>query len=359
MTTRRLAAILAAEVVGFSSFMGQNEEGTLTQAVWVQAAGQEHSLRSWCQSGTLGRMPRRIADLHLSAPEAACLEAVRSGADTKTRVALGARLDLKQTDVTLRGLATAGFIKKRDRKWCLAPCGEAAAVSVVPDTGGRRGRHRDSKVRPGTSSDRLLALLVRPRRGAELAAELGVSLQRVHQLVVRLAALGLVRIGDPDRPLHIVARSADRSVLLGVLEETVLSAFPETAGTTLAKIAKASRRTSGEAASAIDLLIEHGLAEAAGPTRHGELYRLTLAGRGHWQRRPARTADLPPLPVKSDRVRLVLAHLAEHGPTRTHTIGEALDIPRASIVSKDIHTDSQLSGTTLRKAAHTVCLHIR
>ena len=28
-------------------------------------------------------------------------------------------------------------------------------------------------------------------------------------------------------------------------------------------------------------------------------------------------------------------------------------------VSKDIHTDSQLSGTTLRKAAHTVCLHIR
>jgi Mn-dependent DtxR family transcriptional regulator len=283
-------------------------------------------------AGTLGRMPRRIADLvHLSAPEAACLEAVRSGADTKTRVALGARLDLKQTDVTLRGLATAGLIKKRDRKWCLAPRGEAAAVSVVPDTGGRRGRNRDSKVRPGTSSDRLLALLVRPRRGAELAAELGVSLQRVHQLVVRLAALGLVRIGDPDRPLHIVARSADRSVLLGVLEETVLSAFPEIAGTTLAKIAKASRRTSREAASAIDLLIEHGLAEAAGPTRHGELYRLTLAGRGHWQRRPTRTADLPPLPVKSDRVRLVLAHLAEHGPTRTHTIGEALDIPRASI----------------------------
>jgi DNA-binding IclR family transcriptional regulator len=116
-----------------------------------------------------------------------------------------------------------------------------------------------------------------------------------------------------------------------VLEEAVLSAFPETAGTTLAKIAKASRRTSGVASSAIDLLIEHGLAEAAGPTRHRELYRLTLAGRGHWQRRPARTADLPPLPVKSDRVRLVLTHLAEHGPTRTHTIGQALDIPRASI----------------------------
>jgi len=42
-------------------------------------------------------------------------------------------------------------------------------------------------------------------------------------------------------------------------------------------------------------------------------------------------ADLPPLPVKSDRVRLVLAHLAEHGPTRTHHIGMALGIPRAFI----------------------------
>src|SRR3712207_3025834 len=31
MTTRRLAAILAADVVGFSTFMGQDEEGTLAR----------------------------------------------------------------------------------------------------------------------------------------------------------------------------------------------------------------------------------------------------------------------------------------------------------------------------------------
>ena len=31
MTTRRLAAILAADVVGFSSLMGQDEEGTLAR----------------------------------------------------------------------------------------------------------------------------------------------------------------------------------------------------------------------------------------------------------------------------------------------------------------------------------------
>ena len=31
MTTRRLAAILAADVVGFSTLMGQDEEGTLAR----------------------------------------------------------------------------------------------------------------------------------------------------------------------------------------------------------------------------------------------------------------------------------------------------------------------------------------
>ena len=31
MTTRRLAAILAADVVGFSKLMGQDEEGTLAR----------------------------------------------------------------------------------------------------------------------------------------------------------------------------------------------------------------------------------------------------------------------------------------------------------------------------------------
>jgi DNA-binding IclR family transcriptional regulator len=286
-------------------------------------------LRLGRRSGKLESMPRRIpVFVYLSEAEAACLEAIRSGADTKTRIALRARLDLQRTDVALRGLASAGLLQERDRRWRLARRGATAAVQVAPDAGG----NRDRNVRPGTSSERLLALLARPRRGAELAAELGVSLQRVHQIVVRLAALGLVRIGDLDRPLHIVARSADRSVLLGTLEETVLSAFPDTAATTLGKIAKASRRTSGETASAIGSLIEHGLAEADGHTRHGELYRLTLAGRGHWQRQPlAHKADLPPLPVKSDRVRQVLVHLAEHGPTRTHHLGIALSIPRASI----------------------------
>jgi adenylate cyclase len=38
MITRRLAAILAADVVGFSSLMGQEEEGTLARIKVQKAA---------------------------------------------------------------------------------------------------------------------------------------------------------------------------------------------------------------------------------------------------------------------------------------------------------------------------------
>ena len=38
MTTRRLAAILAADVVGFSSLMGQDDEGTLAK---IRAMGYD------------------------------------------------------------------------------------------------------------------------------------------------------------------------------------------------------------------------------------------------------------------------------------------------------------------------------
>jgi adenylate cyclase len=40
MTTRRLAAILAADVVGFSSIMERDEEGTLTRIIHERPGGR-------------------------------------------------------------------------------------------------------------------------------------------------------------------------------------------------------------------------------------------------------------------------------------------------------------------------------
>lgn len=270
--------------------------------------------------------------VHLNESEAACLEAIRSGADTKTGVALRAQLDLDQTEAALGRLTSAGLIEKRRRRLSLAPHGPDIALVVTLDGKRQRGRRRRTSRRPGPSGQRLLDRLGRPRRGTDLAEELGLSPQRIHQLAVRLSALGLVRIGDPARPLHILARTDDPSLLLRAPEEAVLSVFPETAGTTISKIAGATHKPPTETASVIESLVEKGLVEVQGRSRDASLYRLTPAGCEHEQRNSAaRIADLPALPVRSDRVRQVLEHLAQHGPARTRSIAQELEIPRISM----------------------------
>ena len=61
----------------------------------------------------------------------------------------------------------------------------------------------------GAASDRLIALLDHPRRGTELAKELGISSQRVNQLVIGLVASG-VRCSTTTSS---VAETAFRSTL--------------------------------------------------------------------------------------------------------------------------------------------------
>ena len=50
MTTRRLAAILAADVVGFSSMMEKDEEGTLTRVKALQREVIQGRQRRWQKS---------------------------------------------------------------------------------------------------------------------------------------------------------------------------------------------------------------------------------------------------------------------------------------------------------------------
>ena len=78
---------------------------------------------------------------------------------------------------------------------------------------------------PGPSSQRLLDLLDRPMTGGVIAEKLGVTRQRVRQLIVRLHALGRIAFGDPDDPFWIVMRAEDKSLILSYDEERVLSAL--------------------------------------------------------------------------------------------------------------------------------------
>ena len=274
-------------------------------------------------------MPRPIL---LTAPEAACLGALRSCTERKVQIALRAGLNLRQTSRALGTLASLGLASTNARHaWHPTPRGKTAKISIAPAVR-TRGRKPMTRSVAGTSATRLLALLDRPRRGSELTTLLGVTRQRVHQLVVALSALGLIRFADPTYPTFAIALKNDPSILLQPGQERVLSAFPENEATTLSKVTLVVQMTAGKVATIAESLREAGLIEKTGTATYGDLYRLTAAGSGHWQRSTtARRADIPPLPFRSDRVRTVLSYLQSHGPKRTRNIGLALGISQTSI----------------------------
>jgi DNA-binding MarR family transcriptional regulator len=249
----------------------------------------------------------------------------------KFLVALRARLNLLQTTRALGTLASLDLATiNGNHTWRLTPRGKGADIMVTPAVR-TRGRPANSFV-PGTSATRLLALLDRPRRGAELTTLLGVTRQRVHQVVVALAARGLVRLGDPNFPTFVIALKEDSSILLRQEQERVLSAFPETAATTLSKITLVTQMHRGEVDVIAESLRKAGLIEKVGTATYGDLYQLTTAGSTHWQRSAtARHAEPPPPPFRSDRVRDVLSYLEMQGPTRTRDVGHRLGIPQPSI----------------------------
>ena len=269
--------------------------------------------------------------IRLTASQAACLEAIRQGLKSKTGVALHVKKDLKTVAAALAAVARAGLVEMPSHGvWRATPRGRDCTLDVVPDPK-PRGPAR-GKIVPGSAAERLLALLDRPRRGRELVERLGVTPQRVHQLVIRFHAEGRVRIGDSKYVTYIVARSGDPSILLSRDEGRALSALPGEGSTTASRVRAASKFSSARSRAALSALQDKGLLERAGTHRTQVLYRLTPAGRGHFQRRRlSRVAAPAPLPVKSQRVQAVLTFMAEHGEVRTRDVGLALGIARQSM----------------------------
>jgi DNA-binding MarR family transcriptional regulator len=181
----------------------------------------------------------------------------------------------------------------------------------------------------------MLALLARPRHGAELPALLGVTRQRVHQLIGELSALDLVRCAGPDLPSFVLAHKNDPSTLLRPDQERVLSALPDgRATTTLSRIAVVTNASLAWAAAVLEALSKAGLVETAKTTTSGDSYRLTADGAAHWQRSPTRRRagiSGPPLPFRSDRIRDVLSLLGSQGPTRTRDISRVLGLSQTSM----------------------------
>ena len=268
----------------------------------------------------------------MTASEAACLEALRAGAARKVLIALRAGLNVPQTNAAIGSLASSGLVAPNGhRTWHLTPQGEAAEIVIGPAVR-KRGRRPGAASIPGPSAARMLALLDHPRHGADLPALLGVTRQRVHQLVIALSALGRVRFADPGCPTFVIARKDDQSSLLSQDQERVLSAFPESKATTLPKVAVATGLPKDRLAGSMAALCAAGLVETAGTAPRAPLYRLTRLGLAHWQRSAtARQAETPPPPFRSDRVRDVLALLDSQGPTRTRDLGLRLAVEKQSM----------------------------
>jgi DNA-binding IclR family transcriptional regulator len=263
----------------------------------------------------------------LTKSELACFKALDHDATRKTRIAIATKLDLPKTSAALEKLERLGFIR-RDETRCWHPTkrGRTCAVRAVPD---RKHRRRGT---PGSGGERLLQALERPMRCDELAARLGVTKQRVYQLAVKLYADGYIRLSDEKKPLHVIARRNDPTVLLSWEQEHVLSVMSREFATTLTKIRVAANLSEELAEAATRRLVVAGLIEETAGPRGERLYQITAPGLSHPQyARSPRCAAPPRLPVESERVLTVLSHISAAGQLRIRDISGMLGIPLTSI----------------------------
>jgi Mn-dependent DtxR family transcriptional regulator len=271
-------------------------------------------------------MPIKPHNLALTNSQAACLIALRHGNATKPSLAIAAKLDLTKTATALELLARLGLAKQNQTKrWHATARGKICRYNAVPD------RLRCCRDVPGIGGLRLLALLDRPMRGGEIAEKLGITRQRVRQLIVKLHAQGYVRLGDRENIFWMVMRAGDKTCLLSRDEERVLSAIPRDYVTDITKIRLATGMQANKVMSIIEKLNISRLVETSNGLRGDQVYRITTAGLNHPQRaRSARLAQELRLPVESDRINKVLSTISDSSALRIKDLSEMLQIPHQS-----------------------------
>ena len=271
----------------------------------------------------------------LTAPEAGCLEALRSGATIKSRVAVKAGLDLRRANRALGHLEEKGLALPisaypgRPTRWQPTERGSRVKFSIMEK--GPRSRQMKQES-PAWAARRLLEHLDHPKRSTALTVELGVTRQRVNQLIFRFLATGLLRSADLKYPTRLVARADDPTYLLHYDAEKILSAFPDSAATTIKHLGKRVSLSSDVICEIVDELIAHGLVEDCDGMGSDSLFQLTAEGVVHVQRDPSKKrAVAQRLPVRSHRVRSVLDALAEKGPVRAVNLAQDLKISPQSM----------------------------
>jgi DNA-binding IclR family transcriptional regulator len=268
-------------------------------------------------------MTAKARSLLLTESQAACLIALRRRKESQPKIAIEAKLDLKETSTALHALTYLGLAKlSQTKKWHATVRGKTTNFKTVS------GRTRRNHGLPSPSGVRLLELLDRPTKGNEIVEKLGVTHQRVRQLLIKLHAQGRVAFGDPENPFWIVMRTGDKTRLLSHEEERVLSAIPRDYATNATKIRIVARMSEDNVKPILNRLIIRRLVEAFEGLQGNREYRITATGLKHPQRRQSgRQAQAPRLPVESDRVRNVLSAILDAGALRIRDLADILKIP--------------------------------
>ena len=262
----------------------------------------------------------------LTEPQAACLEALKNNAGSKTQIAVAAKLNLKSTSGALERLERLRLIERDDvNGWRVSRRGRKTSYATNPNRKQRSGK------KPGPSAQRLLKALDNPMHAIDLSKRLGITKQRVHQLAVELHSLGFVRFGDQGSRFTLIARKNDPTELLSRDEERVLSAISDEFPTSAIKIRSAARLDVVRATTALKRLLVLGLVEEVTGPSGEKLCGITTAGLTHPQHDEfGRRAAPPHLPVKSDRVLAVLTSISDFGEVRIKEIRQKLQLPYAS-----------------------------
>ena len=272
-------------------------------------------------------MPLQSGCLALRKSQIACFRAISRGIHSKSQIAIAARLDLPKTQHALNALGKLGLVEKTSNNlWRTTHLGGSCRFKTISD------KKRRGSQRLGQGAERLLKVLSRPMSGNELASELRITKQRVHQLVVKLYGMGRVRLGDRESILHIVARKDDAVPLLSRDEQRVFSAVAEEYGTTVGKIKRLVGCNEADVENTLRRLVQMGFVAENKKVNGSRRYQITKAGSLHPQyRRSGARADPPPLPVRSDRVLAVLSLLAEREHAQIIDVRDALGVPHQSI----------------------------
>jgi len=281
----------------------------------------------------MAAMSAKLSRLSLTYAEAACLKALRPGTTSKMGIAIQAKLDLRKTDRAIETLARLGLAQlNKDGKWRPTRKGATCRFVITSEPPRREKRGRPASVHPGPGGQRLLAMLDHPMRGSEIVEKLGLTRQRVDQLIVELYAKGHIRLGDPAQPFWLVIRADDNTHFLSPAEERVLSAIPHDYVTNATKIRLAARVGEDSLHDYLAKLVRLNLVQASEGLRGEHVYRVTPAGFNHPQRiQSARRAEEPRLPVESERVHKVLSVISSFGELRIKDVRNLLQIPQLSI----------------------------